>query len=302
MLTPFRSSLVISQPQPGAAVQLGDGLFEQELTRHYNEDETLALERLYQLKNTLVHVSDDDFWHTFCSGLARLVDAQYCVMSKRLPESSPVGEAGSCLMALCWFYDNGHGLNRSVNNMKYHAFACPCSLMSHGKVVLVPERLNETFPNNPNQLTFPAEAYLAIPLFDAGKCIAHFGLLWTEEALQRRRFGWAFAELLCHALEDIVLQRFLSGADLPQASSPTTAESAIPFEAIAALHSFKPFARNLSHELRTPMQGIVGMLDIMYSTIYDAIQKTGNQELTHVFEELRDNLETIQGVCIALSY
>lgn len=298
MSIPYRSSLVISQPEAGEAVQHGDEGFEREVLRHYRDVETVALERLFQLKNKLANTSDDEFWYVFCSGLARLTDSQYAMMSKRMDDSPPVGEADSCLMALCWFYDDGHGTQGAANNIKYHAFSCPCSLMSHRKVLLIPERLNETFPDNPNndKLSFPAEAYLAVPLFDGDKCIAHFGLLWTKEALQRRKFSWGFLELLCHAFEDIVLHRFLSGAEFPKQNNTATQDAVeIPFDTIAALHSLKPFARNLSHELRTPMQGIVGMLDIMYSTIHDALEGPTSVEANRAFRELRDNLEVIQG-------
>jgi K+-sensing histidine kinase KdpD len=69
----------------------------------------------------------------------------------------------------------------------------------------------------------------------------------------------------------------------------------IPLSAITASQSLKPYARSLSHELRTPMQGVVGMLDIMYSTVLDAIANQQNDRVRDVFTDLKNHIEVVQG-------
>ena len=55
------------------------------------------------------------------------------------------------------------------------------------------------------------------------------------------------------------------------------------------------FARSLSHELRTPMQGVVGMLDIMRANIQDALETLPQSQVTEVLQSLMDNIEVVQG-------
>lgn len=59
--------------------------------------------------------------------------------------------------------------------------------------------------------------------------------------------------------------------------------------------SFKPFARSLSHELRTPMHGVIGMLDVMQATVQEAIESHQCPNLRKIFYGLRENIEVVQG-------
>lgn len=105
--------------------------------------------------------------------------------------------------------------------------------------------------------------------------------------------------MFMHSLEDMILQRILEGrgfAKEPSAPQPMLARI-IPLDAITASQSLKPYARSLSHELRTPMQGVVGMLDIMHSTVIDAMETQTSQVAKSVFEEIKSNIEIVQGEC-----
>jgi K+-sensing histidine kinase KdpD len=63
-----------------------------------------------------------------------------------------------------------------------------------------------------------------------------------------------------------------------------------------AAESFKPFARSLSHELRTPMHGVIGMLDVMHATVKEAIESQHNVKLRNIFQALKENIEVVQGI------
>jgi hypothetical protein len=56
-----------------------------------------------------------------------------------------------------------------------------------------------------------------------------------------------------------------------------------------------PYARNLSRELRLPMQGVVGMLDLMHATIEQASEEQNEDKLRTYFEDLRQNIKVVQG-------
>jgi signal transduction histidine kinase len=99
-----------------------------------------------------------------------------------------------------------------------------------------------------------------------------------------------------HGLEDLIQERLLEGTefkDKPAASRDLP--RVIPHEVITAAQSLQPYAKSLSHELRTPMQGVVGMLDVMYATVQEAAEGQTNADVRKVFETLKDNIETVQG-------
>lgn len=302
-----RQSLCLSRPLPGVVVQPGETGFKEELARLYDPAESNAAERLIDLKEALRKADIDTFWSLLTKGLAEIADAQYAFVSKRIlvddrnvaVELPPIGEPGACLVGEAFYINdergNGPGLLR---NFKYHAYACPCAYMKHDKIFIIPERLNDFIVNNPNDLIIPGEAYLGIPLFAEGKCFAHFGVMWGTEGAARRKLGWGFLEMMFHSLEDMILDRVLQGSEfatLAQAVSRTQAKI-VPHGAVSVAQSLKPYARSLSHELRTPMQGVVGMLDVMMANLKEASENMLMDSRTRqVLETLKENIEAVQG-------
>jgi hypothetical protein len=212
-------------------------------------------------------------------------------------------------MGEAFYYNDGRGLTDFHRNYSFQAYGAPCGHMRHDKVLLIPDRLNEFITRNPNKLPFPPEAYLAVPLFAEGKSIGHYGMMWTREGVRRRQLSWAYIEMVMHSLEDMVTERLVSGRSFcvlnrPLAQSDRSLASAdksarpsrvIPHDAVLASQSLKPYARSLSHELRTPMQGVVGMLDVMHATVRETAEAESSPHLRRIFESLRENIEMLQG-------
>ncbi|KAF3038775.1 hypothetical protein E8E12_001404 [Didymella heteroderae] len=301
-----RRSVAFSQPSPGMVVQEGESGFKEELSRLYDPAESNAAEQLVDLKNALRTADTDSFWSLLTKGLARIADAQYAFVSKRIlvdeknvaVEMPPIGEPGSCLMGEAFYIndDQGNGPGH-LRNFKYHAYQCPCAYMKHDKIFVIPERLNEFIVNNPNDLIIPGEAYLGIPLFAEGKCFAHFGVMWGKEGAARRTLSWGFLETLFHALEDMILERVLEGDKFAESAHVVRKEQpkVVPHKAISVAQSFKPYARSLSHELRTPMQGVVGMLDVMMANVKEASETMDIDGRTRrMLDTLKENIEAVQ--------
>ncbi|KAF2630835.1 hypothetical protein BU25DRAFT_387051 [Macroventuria anomochaeta] len=301
-----RRSVALSRPSPGMVVQEGGDGFKEELSRLYNPAESNAAEQLVELKSTLRTADIDSFWSLLTKGLARIADAQYAFVSKRIlvddknvaVEMPPIGEPGSCLMGEAFYIndDQGNGPGH-LRNFKYHAYQCPCAYMKHDKIFVIPERLNEFIVNNPNDLIVPGEAYLGIPLFAEGKCFAHFGVMWGKEGAARRTLSWGFLETLFHALEDMILERVIEGNNFAKSAQPVQTEQCkvVPHEAISVAQSLKPYARSLSHELRTPMQGVVGMLDVMMANVKEASETMDIDVRTRrMLDTLKENIEAVQ--------
>ncbi|KAF2481056.1 histidine kinase [Neohortaea acidophila] len=283
-------------------LQHGDPRFADVLNRYYPVAESEALEAVVRLKAKLPSLSADDFFPTVTEDLSRILRAEMAFVAKRVlvdeheaaVEMPPIGEPGACLMASALHFCSEDGSKTTLRDFRYAGHGCPCAYMRHDKVFVVPEKLGDFFTNNPNKLPFPAAAYIAVPLFAEGKCFAHFGVMWSEEGAAKRVLSWGFIEMLLHSLEDLMQQRLVQGANFLKPTPLPETSQVIPHAAVTLAQSLRPYAGSLSHELRTPMQGIVGMLDVMYATVEEAVSGHIDPRLRRVFEELKENIQVVQ--------
>jgi hypothetical protein len=308
-----RATLCLPDFARDSIVHGGDERFKDVLRQYFPTSESNATERLVDLKARLRKASTHDFWGILMEEMCDITGSQCGFVAKRMlvddqdsaVEMPSLGEPGSCLMGVAFYVNNGSDTKELYRDYRYHAYGTPCAHMKHDKVFIVPERMTEFVPNNPNAASMPwkqSEAFIGVPLFsEEGKCFAHFGLIWSSEGAITRKLGWSFIEMFLHSLEDMILQRILEGRgfakDVPEPES--TPAKVIPLSAITAAQSLKPYARSLSHELRTPMQGVVGMLDIMYSTVLDSIANQQSEMVRKVFKDLKSHIETVQGESIS---
>lgn len=300
-----RQSLCLSGDEPGQSVQYGEIGFVEKLASHFDCAENNAAEKLVQLKRELKDADTEAFWKILMEGVTEICQAQYGFVAKRIlnddhdsaVEMPPIGEPGSCLLGVAFYYNDGDKQKALHRDYKYMAWGAPCAHMKHDKVFLIPDRMSTFITHNSNALPFPAEAYLGVPLFHDNKCFAHFGMMWTQQGLERRNTSWGYTEMLLHSLEDMVTERLVRGQGFvkPQSTHAGGMIQVIPRTAVLpATQSLKPYARSLSHELRTPMQGVVGMLDVMHATVQEQIEGQSYPSVRLLFQSLKENIETIQ--------
>lgn len=209
-----RTSLCMSGPCPNVAAHKKDKSFLNSLGQHFSSQDNNALEKLVLMKEVLKEASTYDFWRILMEGMTSITEAQYGFVAKRIlvddqdsaVEMPRIGEPGSCLLGVAFYYNDGKELVNLHRDFKYLAYGAPCQSMKHDKVFLIPDGLQNFVTNNPNQFPFPTEAYLGVPLFAEGKCFAHFGMMWNEEGLAKKPIGWAMTEMLLHSLEDLILE------------------------------------------------------------------------------------------------
>lgn len=284
----------------------GDTGFDEALRKHFSSAESDASERIVTLKAQLKQASTHDFWTILMEGLCDAVGSQCGFVVRRMlvddqdsaVEMPELGEPGSYLMGVAFYINNGTDVKEMHRDYRYYAYGTPCAHMKHDKVFIIPERMDEYIRDSPNALPWArSEAFIGVPLFSEGKSFAHFGMLWSSEGGSKRNLSWNFIEMMMHSLEDIILERILEGGGFAkEAAAPnSTSSKIIPLPAITASQSLKPYARSLSHELRTPMQGVVGMLDIMYATVLDAIEAQQSDRARDVFKDLKEHIEVVQG-------
>ncbi|KAI9748980.1 MAG: Class II abasic (AP) endonuclease [Chaenotheca gracillima] len=308
-----RPTLCFPNFETGTVVHNGQRGYQEEATKRFASAENVAAEQLVQLKSRLKTASTEQFWSLLMEGVTQIAGSQYGFVARRIlanddkvaVEMPRLGEVGSCLLGVAFYYNNGHGIVNMHRDYQYAAHSTPCAHMGHDKVFVIPERLNELIPENANRLPFPAEAYMGVPLFEEGKCFAHFGMAWSAEGAAARSLSWSYLEMVHHALEDLVVDRLLEGdgfvkpgakaAALPSpVSQPQRRDHVIPSDSVSASQNLKPYARSLSHELRTPMQGVVGMLDMMHATVQEAVEDHSDTQVGDVLQVLRENIEVVQ--------
>ena len=298
-----RTTLSIAGSSPGEIISKGDHGFQERLQEHYSPAESDATERLVQLKRRLRTTANSEFWQVLIQGITSMAGAQYGFVSKRIetePDSKVavplLGEPGSCLLGVVFYWNDGGKMHNLVKDYQYWAAGAPCGGMKHDKVFLVPKGLPKLFPKNPNPLPFPAEAYIGIPLFLEGKCCGHFGLMWNEKGLKGLALSWAHIEALLHSLEDFILDHLLI-VEVEKEKEPKPRKHMNRSSEMArTAQSLKPFARSLSHELRTPMQGVVGMLDVMHATVQESLEGLDSPSIRSLLDTLRENIEIVQGM------
>ncbi|QSZ30103.1 hypothetical protein DSL72_004623 [Monilinia vaccinii-corymbosi] len=301
-----RQTLCLPDFSGDSILHSGDEGFTNTLGRYFPAAaESNASERLVKLKSRLRKADTYDFWRLLMEEMCNITGAQCGLVAKRmsvddqdaavkLPE---LGEEGSCLMGVAFYTQSGDDEFQLERDYKYTAFGTPCAYMKYDKVVVVPERMKEVTPNNPNSMPWgQSEAFIGVPLSVEGKSFAHFALIWSEEGAKKMKLSWSFIEMFMHSLEDLILQRMVEGRGFVKEGTlqEFNPANATPLSAITASKSLKPYARSLSHELRTPMQGVVGMLDIMYSTVLDAMANQQNEPGRSVFADLKANIEIVQ--------
>ncbi|KAI9676227.1 MAG: hypothetical protein M1829_003056 [Trizodia sp. TS-e1964] len=295
----IRKNLCLSEEGTTSVLLDGESAFPETLRKHFSIAENNAGERLIELKGKLRSASTHDFWQILMEEMTDIAGAQFGFVAKRILyddqdsaiEMPPLGEPGSCLMGLAFYCNNGRGTKMFHRDYKYMAYGAPCAHMRHDKVFLIPGDMAHFIPT-PNNFPFPTEAYLGIPLFSEGKCFAHFGVMWTPEGAAARQLSWGYLEMFLHSLEDLILDRVLEGKSFVE--SNVLPPKVVPHKSVSAAQSLKPYARSLSHELRTPMQGVVGMLDVMMATVQEAAELQTDEESRKVFQNLRENIEVVQ--------
>lgn len=298
-----RTSLCVAGPTPGVVAHDGDEGYRETVQQHYSVAENNVVEQLVQLKAKLTEATTYDFWSLLMEGMTSITGAQYGFVTKRIlvddhdsaVEMPRIGEPGSCLLGVAFYYNDGNELKNLHRDYRYLAYGAPCHHMKHDKVFLIPSDLNTFITNNPNEFPFPTEAYLGVPLFAEGKCFAHFGLMWTTQGLKKLELGWAYVEMILHSLEDMILQRLVEGQSFAKGVDNYNLSKVIPKEQVSAAQSLKPYARSLSHELRTPMQGVVGMLDVMHATVQESLEAQSDSVVRKVLKSLQENIEVVQG-------
>ncbi|OOQ82167.1 sensor histidine kinase/response regulator [Penicillium brasilianum] len=285
----------------------GDAQFDASARCWNDVAQTAAIEQLVALKQGLRALDTELFWKRLMEDITSITKAQYGFVARRVHGGEPMPELGGrrpSLFGAVFYYNDGFQ-NVGLQRNRYFAGGNPLLHMDHERPCLIPENLKSLVSFGDDQLPFPADAYLAIPLFSAGKCLAHLGLMWSKDGVRSRSLSWSFLEMILHSLDDLIVQRLLldevfpdhETTQFPTLDSPTLLDAGhdhIRDSSHFTAHPLKPFAKSLSHELRTPMQGVVGMLDVLHATVREAMESKTPVKSGGIFQALKEGIEMVQ--------
>lgn len=127
---PGRATLCLPNFEKETVTHAGDDGFEDSVRRYLDLAENNATERLVTLKEKLRQASTHDFWGLCMEELCDITGSQCGFVAKRIlvddhdtaVEMPPLGEAGSCLMGVAFYLNNGRDVNRLYRDYRYHAF------------------------------------------------------------------------------------------------------------------------------------------------------------------------------------
>ncbi|PYH47462.1 sensor histidine kinase/response regulator [Aspergillus saccharolyticus JOP 1030-1] len=294
---------------PAATLLDDDAQVDSSGRRYIGGPQSFAIERLVKLKQELRPLDSESFWYRLMEQISLICKAQYVFVARRARDDESRHEIEghkTRLFGTAFYYNDGHN-TAGMHRRRYFAGGNPLSHMDRQRPCLIPEKLGSFIPFDRDQLPFAAEGYLAVPLFSGTDCIAFFGLMWSESGLQKRNLSWSLLEMILYSLEDLVVHRIrddpvIEKLDQEDTHLRTTKTSVVGDVNVGVIHGsadfssqpLKPYARSLSHELRTPMQGVVGMLDVMHATVREAIQDKPSPKAGYVFRTLKESIEMVQ--------
>lgn len=273
---------------------------------HLDNVECHAVERLVQLKRKLRVSQSEQFWDQMMGDLTSTCGAQFGFIVQTAP-SSGTGDSQHP-QGLVLYYNDGRNC-MGLQSDRSSTDGIPLSHMDEDQPCLIPSNLGSLFHFREKQVSFIAEACLSIPLFSQGHCLAHLGLMWSQDGLRELTLPWLSLKMALYSLEDLVVQRLLIDAEsnkpsqqcenLNPTSNPKVVHDTPHVHNIAPckcpIQPLKPYARSLSHELRTPMHGVVGLLDVMHATVREAMECKDYTKTNDVFHYLKENIEMVQG-------
>ena len=297
-----RETLCLASQAPGFTLHDGDDVFLSTVKNHYSRAENDAAEKLMKLKRNVASLSTDQFWRVLLPGIADILQAEYVTIAKRILPDDPnsvvempaIGEPGSCFTAVALYINDGESQDL-ITDYSYLTYGGACAQMRHDKVFLAPHSLAKYIPTRVGELKVNPESYMGIPLFHQDKCYGHIACIWSDvSSFKDSGLTWGFTEIILHALEDIVGQRLLEGTTLEPVE--VKHRQVIPQSAIVVTQSLKPYARGLSHELRTPIQTMVGGMDLIGASLDDILGSKSLDEALKQIQKARDLIEEFQGM------
>ncbi|KAI8921100.1 hypothetical protein DFJ77DRAFT_149147 [Powellomyces hirtus] len=167
-----------------------------------------------------------------------------------------------------WHKDNGY--MPDSRGVEYNASDSPCSLTLTDNVVAIPENVQKLFPDNPfwKVLNPLPTSYIAMAVLDteSGDYLGNVGMMDTQAGLEGLVGSPEHVKIGLRVFAERV------GAELKRMRM----EEAIRYareDAVKANESKSQYMNHLNHELRTPMNAVIGMAELLDDTSLNESQR-----------------------------
>lgn len=237
--------------------------------------------RTGELLRTLFEATAPAIGDQFFNALARhLAD----VLEVRLVFVAEALEGGLSARTLALWIDGGFR-----KNVQYAVPGTPCETVLAGKIVQIPDRLNELYPEEDGMLGGTARSYLGIPLVGrSGMSIGHVVAMDTKAMVEKVRDFSTFEAFGIRATAE--LERRNAEQALARAQA-----SLIQAERMAALGQL---TASVAHEINGPIGAIRSSIDLIAGSIdrlkrtIDAYRGDGDSEAQRCLRILGEGVET----------
>ncbi|MEE9274729.1 MAG: GAF domain-containing protein, partial [bacterium] len=158
-----------------------------------------------------------------------------------------------------------------AQNFEYGTKGTPCADVIGKGMALFPDKVQELFPKDRWLIDHNIRSYLALPLFSSGGApIGHMGVL-DEEPMEEE----------VHPEEILRLFAGRAAAELERKLAEEATRSAKE-EAEAANRAKSEFLANLSHELRSPLNAVIGFSDVL-------LMRSKEEQTLQLVPKIRDS-------------
>ena len=231
---------------------------------------------LEALSSITAPLCGDEFLKVFVKHFARTLDAKFGLVSEL---NQPLD--GKVHTLAFW------QINDTGENFEYALEDTPCKEVYNKSIVYYDSDIQALFPKDTDLVNMGVTSYLGIPLLDStNQPIGHICVL-DDKPIDNNAFvqpilrifaARAAAELERKSYQDKLLR---SQGELERRVISRTKEleeknrllDKRAKEAKAATETKSKFLANMSHDIRTPLNGVMGMLDILNTTPLSSEQK-----------------------------
>lgn len=182
-----------------------------------------------------------DFFESLVRYLADILQVRHAVVTQCL---SSVKHRVSTLA----FWQNG----LLVNRQEYDVAGTPCEQVVTGQVTYIPDQVQSSYPTDLDLAKLEAVSFLGIPLVSRiGEVIGHLAVLDNKP-------------MVADSTREMILHIFAAraAAELERQQAEQALQQARE-TADAANQSKSQFLANMSHQLRTPLNIILGFIQVM---------------------------------------